>query len=188
MTNVLRGYLSGYMSKQAAPAYGIPSYGAQRYLPVQEKRDLTSSENADIEDMSRKWLRGPFASEGDPISRRLADPRKRGLLSLAAVMLPLATMAGGLGASVAGGQDPRRTALAALGGVGVGAAASLPAYFIGREGARKTNKDLIDRMRRLPEGATLRDMMSDPALQEQTNRRNQMATALLMAQALGSRR
>jgi len=169
--------------KTAAAYDGYQGIAAQTYLPVQKKRDLTDDEQKIIEEKSKKVFRGPFASEGDLIAERMADPKKRVALMAALLTIGAGSYGALLGAATGDISNVKTGGLiGAATGLGIGALTSPLVYL----GERKRNKDIEDRMKRLPEGATLRDMMSDPAVQAQENRNN-LTNAALLAGYLGRR-
>jgi hypothetical protein len=160
LTQVLKEQLAKTSGEKAANAGydGYQGMAFQQNLPVAPRRQLTDAEKADVADGQTKWFRGPFASEGDSISRRMASPAKRSLLAA------LATTAAGAGLGAYGAsQSGGNTLGGALAGGSVGALGGIPLGVLAYLGQQQSNKTLEERMRRLPEGnTTLRDMMSDP--------------------------
>lgn len=165
ISEAVRDYMNtGFKTVQAsetAPGAGYGGYqglSLQANMPISQRRLLTAAERKDVDAGQSKWLRGPFASEGDSISARMASPFKRSLLAA------LATTAAGAGlgayASSSSGGNPFDGALA---GGGLGALGGIPMGILAYLEQQKLNKTLEERMRRLPEGqTTIRDMMSDP--------------------------
>jgi hypothetical protein len=160
LSQLLKEYLTKRANEKAANAGygGYQGMAFQQNLPVSQRRQLTDAEKADVADGQTKWLRGPFASEGDSISRRMASPTKRSLLTA------LATTAAGAGLGAYGASQSGGSALGgAVAGGGLGALGGIPMGILAYMEQQKLNKTLEERMRRLPEGnTTLRDMMSDP--------------------------
>lgn len=164
-------------SAEAPGDYNIQNFGTQQYLPVQNVRDFSPQEAASIRSRESRLLPKIWQSYGTPIPELLANPGKQGLAG---------ALAGGLtgasaGALLGGSAHAGKGALVG-GGLGASLLGSL-AYF----SRRKQNEDIKELMRRLPQGATKRDMFSDPAYQADINRRTQMQSAALMASALGRR-
>ena len=77
----------------------------------------------------------------------------------------------GIGAGILGGMGAMMQGMrhaAGFGGLALGAAFGA---FSGYFGRRQANENILDLMRRLPEGATRRDMLSDPVYQQELTRR-----------------
>ncbi len=142
--------------------YGIQNHGVQSYLPIQDKRAVTTQESAEIEKGLKRWWPKLYASYATPLPEMLASPAKSGLLG--GIMMGL--LGGILGAA------GRNLAFVLLGLLGGGVLGSVTGYL----GRQKRNEDVLDLMKRLPEGATKRDMESDPVYQAELNRRAMAAS------------
>jgi 8-oxo-dGTP pyrophosphatase MutT (NUDIX family) len=171
--------LAKLASVTAAGGVPVAGYGGyhglsfQPNLPISPRRELTPVEMADVTSGQTKWLHGPFASEGDSISRRMASPLKQSVLAA------LATTAAGAGlGAYASSQGGGSTVGGALAGGGAGLLAGVPLGTLAYLMQQQSNKTLEERMRRLPEGnTTIRDMMSDPVTgygERVTSMRNQL--------------
>ena len=161
------GALFVVLCKQAGalPHDAYQGHALQSWLPVQKARQLSAEEEAEIAEAQNKILPRIFKSEADPISEDMASPWLLGGATSGA-------LAGGavgtlLGRLIDAGRDKDdawATGLGLLlGGVGGGG--------LGYIKRKRKNETLRDRMRRLPEGATRRDMMSDPVYQREIDRR-----------------
>lgn len=171
-------FLQGYLSKEAELPEDYTGLSHQQYLPIAKRRVLTPAEQQEVEQAQTKWLRGPFASEGSPISSKMASPGKR-----AALLAIMATLAGaGTGAALT-----QRSPIGMGTGAAVGALAGIPAGVLGYLSAKQHNETLEERMRRLPEGATLRDMRADPLYQKERDRSTNNANMAALAAALARR-
>ena len=142
-------------SSQRSP-YGIRNYGVQNYLPIAETRPLATEERAEVQRGLSRWWPKIGAGYATPMSELLASPTKSGILN--------AGLLGALGSLF--GLTARHSGIAAIGG-GIGAILGGITGFINR---RQQNENIIDLMRRFPEGATKRDMLSDPVYQSDLNR------------------
>jgi hypothetical protein len=166
------------VAKKEKP-YDTGQVGLQEYLPVQKKRPLSEKEEESVEREQTHWFPRIFESYGMPLQERMASPGKQGLLH--------ALLGGGLGAAIGKGGagvahdifgGDKGTMMAA--GIPLGAllgatAMGIPAYF--RRRAR--NEGTREMMSRLPEGATLRDLLSDPAYQRDKTRQHQANLAAM---------
>lgn len=136
--------------------YGIRNYGVQNYLPIAETRSLAPEERAEVQRGLSQWWPKIGAGYSTPMSELLASPAKSGILN--------AGLIGGLGGLF--GLATKHSAFAAI-GAGIGALIGGISGFINR---RQQNENIIDLLRRFPEGATKRDMLSDPVYQSDLNR------------------
>ncbi|MDH4378700.1 MAG: hypothetical protein QE263_02180 [Vampirovibrionales bacterium] len=160
--------------------YGIRQIGTQQYLPIQAKRQLTPLDQAEVQRGLSQWFPNIFQSYATPLYKMLASPFKSSLLS--------GLVAGGAAALYAG--------LSRLGGgtiALVGGGAALLVGIISYFSRQQANDNVLDLMQRLPEGATKRDMLSDPVYQKDLDRRAMAAggyggggdlSTLLIAQSL----
>lgn len=146
------------MPNQTPQVYGIQNYGVQRYLPIAERRPLTLQEKDEVRKGLSRWWPKIGAGYSTSIPQMLASPIKNSLL------------VGGFGGSAAGLLAmAERTSVKRFGAIGALIGASL--CGIGNYIRRKRqNEIMIDLMQRLPEGATKRDLLSDPAYQEDLKR------------------
>lgn len=172
--NLSFGHTNQDKSKQTEPSeskvasarnnpYGVKSISIRDDLPVAERRELTPQEQQDVETGLSSWLPKIFPGYNTKPTELLASPEKMGAMSALGL--------GGLTAAVLGtfltvkdglfnGFDPLITAGAALltGGIG------FVTTFLSQ---RNSNEDTLDLMRRLPEGATRRDMLADPLYRQE---------------------
>jgi hypothetical protein len=162
------GWLAG-LRKQAEGPYGAQNVGFQEYLPVQDQRELSETEKKRIEKAQSNWFPKIFESYQTPLPQMMSSPGRAAILA----GLLGGTAGAGMGglAGAAFGSEAGRPGLGAgigagLGGLGLGGLTALTAYF----GRRQENEDLEDLMTRLPEGATKRDMLSDPVVQKDLER------------------
>jgi hypothetical protein len=174
------------LSKSAAkavPAYvaamsGPSAYsGLQQYLPLGPTRKLSPSEEETIEEEEQKIIPRIFTANSDNPAVDMSSPGWT-----AALTGGLGAMSGSMFGAAAGHGIGRGsstgTALGAiLGALGGGALLGLPGYF-SRKAKNNTIKDFI---RRLPRGATRRDVMADPVYQ-----RDQDRAALIAAMMAGA--
>jgi hypothetical protein len=138
--------------------YGIPTQGIQRYLPIAPKRPLTEAEQQEIRKGLNRWWPKIGAGYITPIPQLLASPFKSSLLT------------GGLGGSLTSlFALTEKKMLPHLGVLGllIGGGLCGIGNYIWRE---RENENIIDLMHRLPVSATKRDMLSDPAYQEDLKR------------------
>lgn len=155
--NVLLGHKAKMQKKSD---YDATQLALQQYLPARARRKLTDDEQAAIEKETSHLLPRIFKSYGTPLPEMMASPSKQALL--AALLLGGAGALGGgmLGSGIGGARGAGIGA--GLGGLGAGTLAALTAYF-----SRKAeNEGIREMMTRLPEGATRRDYLSDPAVQK----------------------
>jgi hypothetical protein len=136
--------------------YGIQNYGVQNYLPIDKKRRMAPEERADVQRGLSQWWPKIGAGYATPMWELLANPTKSSILNAGL----LGTLGGLFGATA------RHSGIAAA-AAGLGALLGGITGFINR---RQQNENIIDLMSRLPEGATKRDMLSDPVYQSDLNR------------------
>lgn len=136
------------VNKQAnSSGSGNPDVTAQRPLSAHEEDALRAGKS--------RWLPRVFQSYGTPIPELMASPLKTGLIFGA----PIGILGAGLGSALGGKNNAGMGAL--LGGLGAGGLAALAA---GADRAAK-NEGLEELMRRMPEGASKRDLLADPQYQ-----------------------
>lgn len=146
---------------------GIPQMGVQSYLPTGEKRDSFSpEEQKDINRGLSQWWPALFASYGTPVWALLANPAKSAFVSSlfgAGIVGTIAAVKGRFGVG------------AGLLTAGVGLVAGTLSYYT----RRQQNDNVLDLMKRLPPGATKRDMESDPVYQADLNRKTSEMNAMV---------
>jgi|GEM_PF-2250770 len=139
--------------------------GVQRYMPLSSmKRPFSEVDNAAIKKGEDQWIPSVGNNYSTPIPSLLASPTKAGLMSGAL----LGGLVGITTRILASGSSnlALKVIIASLIGGGVGA-------FTGFIHRKQKNGDMLDLMQRLPEGATKRDMLSDPVYQSDLNRGTQ---------------
>lgn len=137
---------------------GIQNHGVQQYLPISEKRQMDSQEDVNIQTGLKQWWPKIGAGYATPMHELLANPYKSAAISA----LFLGALAGLAGFAML---QPRR--LFALAGLVLG---SFIGAFSGYINRRQQNENILDLMQRFPQGATKRDMLSDPVYQSDLNR------------------
>lgn len=147
-------------------AVDTPQLAVQQYMPTSHRRALTDEEHADIHRGEKQWLPSIFQSYGTPLPSMLASPWKQGLLSGLAGAGIGGLAGAGIGSSM---KTPMATGIGALAGaIGLGGTAGL---VTGLSRSAK-NEGIVEMMKRLPENAVKRDLMSDPAYQTDVKREN----------------
>jgi hypothetical protein len=126
-------------------------------VPVIKKRTLTTEEERDIAEESRKFLRAPFAVTSDPAVSKMADPVKRAAAIGMVTTVPLLSI---------GSRTNLPLLPVLVGSLSAGSLASLYVYL--RE--RQKNATIKEQLRRLPEDATIHDMNQDTAYRKMMNR------------------
>lgn len=156
-------------------AYGVQNVGIQSYLPVNQKRSFTFAEKQSIQTGLGQWWPKIFKSYATPTAQLLANPAKSAIL--AGGILGLVGLAVGLSANV----EHRGLAAGVIGTITGGIGAALG--FFGRQ---QKNEDVLDLMSRFPEGATRRDILSDPVYQADLNRKATSDSTYILANNLSS--
>jgi len=128
-------------------------HNVQSLLPISERRGLSSDEGREIQHGEEQWIPKIFESLSDSPAVRMANPGAQAALWGAGMGLPAAALIGSATDSGAAG---------VVGGAAVGGLASLLAFYH----RRQKNEDIREIMKRLPEGANLRDFEADPILAE----------------------
>lgn len=146
---------------------GHGSVNAQRYSPQLAKRQFSPAESEEIEEGKNRLMPTIFQSYGTPVSEMMASPLKQSLIA----GVPAALLGAAAGHAL-GGQNHSGLG-AVLGGLGAGGLAGAARYF----GQQSANEGLEELMRRLPAGATKRDLLADPAYQADLDRRNELRAA-----------
>jgi hypothetical protein len=142
-------------AKSGNSPYGIRTEGRQQYLPISDKRELTETEEKEIHKGLSQWWPSLFPSYSTSMTDMLASPGKSAILSGIA----------GTGLLALTGLLRNRT-----GSIFV-AIAGLVSALLGYCLRQQQNGNVLDLMKRLPPGATQRDMLSDPAYQSELNRK-----------------
>lgn len=181
-----------------APYEGVDQLAHYSHMPTGKKRDLSPEELALVEQGQRRWLPKLFPSYSTPPHELMASPLKSGLIGAIPGGL-LGAGLGGVGGAVLGGLAGKALghdqALSAAGGAGLGAIGGglLGAGTTGVVSGlnqRAENENILDLMKRLPPGATRRDLMSDPAYQADVDRSlsaantNSLGNSLILASLL----
>lgn len=168
-------------TKKAAEMVGPPSgymgMTHQQYMPQYDRRDnLTGAEENLLAAGESRILPKIFKSEADHPSVDMMDPR------IAAI--PGGLLGGGIGA-IGGGLvgaaigAPHDDSMPAGVGAGLGGVTgALVGSLLGYHGRKAKNDTLEERIRRLPPGATRRDMMADPLYQKERDREVEMMKAM----------
>jgi hypothetical protein len=141
--------------------YGIKQVGTQQYMPINQKRQLTPQEQKEIEKRKKSWPSW-YTSYATPATGLIASPFKSGIVSTIGTAL-----LGGLTGLIFTLESRSRLTYALI-GAGIGAVLG---FFIGPLNRKKKNEDIIDLMQRLPEGASKRDILSDPVYQADLTRK-----------------
>jgi hypothetical protein len=155
----------GPMQQPGMPPALNNQVGVQRYMPLSSmKRPFSEAENAAIKKGEDQWIPSVGNNYSTPIPSLLASPTKAGLMSGALLggLVGITTRMLASGSSNLG----LKVIIATLIGGGIGA-------FTGFIHRKQKNGDMLDLMQRLPEGASKRDMLSDPVYQSDLNRRAQ---------------
>lgn len=164
------------MNKTAYADYS--HHNVQSMMPLRARRQLDEAEQQKVDAAKQQWIPKIFQNLSDDPSVQFADPKKQALLWGVGTGLPTALLA-----SAASGSDPKSSLLenAAAGaatGLGVGGFTALLAYLA----RRQKNADIEENMRRLPEGATLRDYQADPLVSERRRYEQMRALAAMQQQ------
>lgn len=157
--------------KPRDPYANMAQVAHHSYTPIAPKRDLDPEEQQLIDQAKTNWMPRIFTSQATKLHELLASPGKQAVLS--------GLLGGGLGAGLGaafGHKLGRGDEGSTLAGAGIGGLAlGLPSALSGYWGRQAENDDIEEQMKRLPAGATLRDMMSDPVWQADANRAAMMA-------------
>lgn len=202
--------LMQWMSKSAGieTPEGYQGISHQQYMPQYKRRELAPDEQSLLGNESQKWMPRIFTSDADSPAVDAASPGRSALLAGLSVG-GIGALAGGLAGSTPGThtlpplpysivpgqpQEPRELSQFVPGtpfNMGTAAAVGIPAGLIAALVAYKQrqarNKDVEESMRRLPQGATRRDVEADPVVQARHNRATQMSQAAMIAGALQRR-
>jgi len=163
--------------KKAGSGYGgNASVNSQHYSPQMSKRKLTEDEQSAVSEGENRWLPTMFQNYGTPVSEMMASPLKMSLLT----GVPVGLIVAGLAAR--GNMSPTAAGQPALTGLAAGLGGGLGMYWH----QQSRNTGLKELMTRLPEGATKRDLLADPAYQADLDRKNNLMAAR-MTQNTGRR-
>ena len=189
MRAVSFGEAPAYMNSPQAGSYGnMRRVATEQYIPVMDKRELIKPEVKGVkEGLSQAWPKF-YPDNGTSLVELLASPKKSAIIS--GVCTGLFTAAVGALALMSKKYSPIAAVIGGLVGTVFGT-------IVGYLNRRQENGNILDTMRRLPPGATLRDRLSDPAYQSELNRRATMSAGngtgdlingVFLASMLNSRR
>lgn len=143
------------------PYPGMSNNAVQSYAPLQAKRELTPRELAAIQKGLGQTIPKLSPGYSTPITELLANPTKQSVaVGLAGAAIGLA-----FGAAMRGGAPT--TILGGVLGAIIGGSVGAQQYLT----RRRRNENYLALIQTLPEGATLRDVLADPAVQADLNRR-----------------
>lgn len=171
---------SDFVKKAEGELGGYNRHSFQTYMPTHDRREqLTPEEQDEIRRGKRQIIGHWFASKGDSPARRMKSPIPRTLAGGVAGGAVGALAGLSAGALVGDGGDRGATVAGAglLGGGLLGAALSA---YLANKSVKRHNADIEEYMHRLPRGARIRDMESDPVYQRDTDR------AVVRSQASGN--
>lgn len=163
------------LSKQADILDNYSQLAAQRYMPIGKRREFSPEETSEIGSAESRVLPTLFPSLASPAHSGMYSP-----LSSAALSGLLGAGIGGLGGAAVSQNNPLAAAIGALGGGTIGG-------IYGYLKRRQANDSIREMLRRLPEGATMRDLESDPVRQAEKDRAAQLQAAAMTAYALSHR-
>lgn len=171
---IVRSYI-GHRNKTAS-APGTPDgyfgMSQQRYMPQYQRRgNLEGFEEELIARGKKRFIPKIFKSDADYPTVDMQSPGVA-----AGFAAPVGAVVGGIGGGLVGsaldGEDGMRA------GAGVGAVTSaLVAALIGYHGRSAKNDSIVESMRRVPAGATRRDIKADPVYQAEQDRMTQLEVA-----------
>lgn len=154
-----------YQAALLKSAYeGYQNMNVQRLMPLAPRRDLSPEEQAAVAEGQSQWLPKIFDSLSDSPAVNMADPAKQSLLWGAGVGVPVSLIAAANSGSPLGGLGS---------GVMAGGLAAVLAYL----SRRKSNQDIEETMRRLPQNSNLRDFQADPLMAERRQEEHEAALA-----------
>jgi len=167
MRAVSFGEAPAYLNSPQAGSYGnMRRIATEQYIPVMDKRELEKPEEKGTHKKLQQWWPEIGANYGTPLENMLASPQKSAIIS--GLGTGLFTAAVGALALMSKKYSPIAAIIAGLVGTVFGT-------IVGYINRRRENGNILDTMRRLPPGATLRDRLSDPAYQSELNRRATMS-------------
>jgi outer membrane lipoprotein SlyB len=169
-------------SKENKKPYGMPQFGTQQFLPIDARREFTPEEQERVDEGQSRWLPRIFTSYATDPAETMASPTKQGLLTGL-----LGAGVGGLAGAHLGGmsKDPSGAGVGGLIGAGLGGLVGGVGGMWNRQAENDSTEEL---MRRLPPGARMRDIMSDPVFQRDSDRSQNAAQSAAMIAAMRSMR
>ena len=169
-------------SKERKNPYGMPQFGTQQFLPIDTRREFTPEEQARVDEGQSRWLPRIFTSYATDPAETMASPTKQGLLTAL-----LGAGVGGLAGAHMGNmtKDPTGAGVGGLIGAGLGGLVGGIGGMWNRQAENDSTEEL---MRRLPPGARMRDIMSDPVFQRDTDRTQNAAQSAAMLAAMRTMR
>lgn len=161
----------------AAPSDGYMPVAHQSYMGQYKRRDgLNEADQALMARGQKRIIPKIFKSDSDHPSVDMQDPRWAAGFTGAGTGI-LGAGVGAAAGGIAGGDESSAAAGAAIGGVTAGLIGAL----VGYHKRQAKNNDIEDAVRRLPDGATRRDMKADPVYQAERDRAVQLQAARLAA-------
>jgi hypothetical protein len=169
-------------SKERKKPYGMPQFGTQQFLPIDTRREFTPEEQARVDEGQSRWLPRIFTSYATDPAETMASPTKQGLLTAL-----LGAGVGGLAGAHMGSmtKDPTGPGVGGLIGAGLGGLVGGVGGMWNRQAENDSTEEL---MRRLPPGARMRDIMSDPVFQRDSDRSQNAAQSAAMVAAMRAMR
>ena len=169
-------------SKERKKPYGMSQFGTQQFLPIDTRREFTPEEQERVDEGQSRWLPRIFTSYATDPAETMASPAKQGLLTGL-----LGAGVGGLAGAHLGGmsKDPAGAGVGGLIGAGLGGLVGGVGGMWNRQAENDSTEEL---MRRLPPGARMRDIMSDPVFQRDSDRSQNAAQSAAMIAAMRSMR
>lgn len=148
-------------AKESKPYPNMKQHAHYMYAPLGDRRELTSKEQADIEEGQTNWMPEVFQSYGTEPKNMMASPGKQALL---------AALLGGASGAVAGGLYGAPLDASGSGALIGGALGAVPAGVLAYLRRKAMNRDIVELMRRSPPGAVKRDLVADPVYQKDQDR------------------
>ena len=173
-------------SKERKKPYGMPQFGTQQFLPIDTRREFTPEEQARVDEGQSRWLPRIFTSYATDPAETMASPTKQGLLT-ALLGAGVGGLAGAHLGGMAGGGNNRLEGAGVGGLIGAGLG-GLVGGVGGMWNRQAENDSTEELMRRLPPGARMRDIMSDPVFQRDTDRTQNAAQSAAMLAAMRTMR
>jgi hypothetical protein len=169
-------------SKERKKPYGMSQFGTQQFLPIDTRREFTPEEQARVDEGQSRWLPRIFTSYATDPAETMASPTKQGLLTAL-----LGAGVGGLAGAHMGSmtKDPAGAGIGGLLGAGLGGLVGGVGGMWNRQAENDSTEEL---MRRLPPGARMRDIMSDPVFQRDSDRSQNAAQSAAMVAAMRAMR
>ena len=169
-------------AKESKEPYGIQQISTQQYLPVNERREFSPEEQERIEKGKSRWLPQIFQSYATDPADTMASPTKSGLLTGL-----LGAGVGGLAGARLGSmtKDPTGAGVGGLIGAGLGGLVGGVGGMWNRQAENDSTEEL---MRRLPPGARMRDIESDPVYQRDIDRSHDSSRTAAMIAAMRAMR